>query len=129
MFKLIFTVSASLIGVLTITSLPIYAQTNSSQPQFGLMRNIELNGAKNLARQTAERLNGGLGSYRAESAMHGPPSQAPYVDNGNGTWAFTFLGSQPGSATPTIETVVTVARDSRQVTVDYNGPIRSTAQQ
>ncbi|HBL14522.1 MAG TPA: hypothetical protein DD379_24670 [Cyanobacteria bacterium UBA11162] len=43
MFKLIFTVSASLIGVLTITSLPIYAQTNSSQPQFGLMRNIDLN--------------------------------------------------------------------------------------
>ncbi|MBE9127372.1 MULTISPECIES: purine nucleoside permease [unclassified Coleofasciculus] len=83
---------------------------------------IDLNRAKNLARQAAERLNGGLGQYRAESSMHGPAEKSPYVDNGDGTWTFTFKGGTPTDQ-PTIETVVTV-NQTGNVTVDYNSSIR-----
>ncbi|MEG4516620.1 MULTISPECIES: hypothetical protein [unclassified Microcoleus] len=85
--------------------------------------NIELNRAKNLARQAAERANGGLGNYRAEASMHGTSKESPFVDNGDGTWTFTFKGSKPGSSVFTVETVVTVSQDGR-IRVDYNGQIR-----
>ncbi len=85
--------------------------------------NIQLNRAKNLARQAAEIANGGLGKYRAEAAMHGASKESPFVDNGNGTWTFTFQGYKPGSSVYTVETVVTVSQDGR-VRVDYNGQIR-----
>ncbi|NJP09930.1 MAG: hypothetical protein HC866_10965 [Leptolyngbyaceae cyanobacterium RU_5_1] len=80
--------------------------------------------AKNLARQAAEATNGGLGKYRADVSMHGAVSDAPCVDNGNGTWTFTVKGGKPGFTTPTQETVVTVDGSSWQVTVDYNGAVR-----
>ncbi|MEG4853091.1 hypothetical protein QUB10_19660 [Microcoleus sp. B5-D4] len=85
--------------------------------------NIELNRAKNLARQAAEIANGGLGNYRAEASMHGTSKESPFVDNGDGTWTFTFKGNKPGSSVYTVETVVTVSQDGR-VRVDYNGQIR-----
>ncbi|MEG4086627.1 hypothetical protein [Microcoleus sp. POL10_C6] len=85
--------------------------------------NIELNRAKNLARQAAERANGGLGNYRAEASMHGISRESPFVDNGDGTWTFTFKGNKPGSSVFTVETVVTVSQDGR-IRVDYNGQIR-----
>ncbi|MEG3928914.1 MULTISPECIES: hypothetical protein [unclassified Microcoleus] len=85
--------------------------------------NIELNRAKNLARQAAEIANGGLGNYRAEPSMHGTSKESPFVDNGDGTWTFTFKGNKPGSSVYTVETVVTVSQDGR-IRVDYNGPIR-----
>ncbi|MEG4807188.1 hypothetical protein QUA82_05060 [Microcoleus sp. F8-D3] len=88
--------------------------------------NIELNRAKNLARQAAERANGGLGNYRAEASMHGTSKESPFVDNGDGTWTFTFKGSKPGSSVYTVETVVTVSQDGR-VRVDYNGRIRESS--
>jgi hypothetical protein len=78
--------------------------------------------AKNLARQAAERANGGLSQYRAETAMSGPALTAPYVENADGSLTFTFKGGPPGSA-PTIETVATVV-SSGAVNIDYNGPIR-----
>ena len=87
--------------------------------------NIELNRAKNLARQAAERANGGLGKYRAEASMHGTSKESPFVDNGDGTWTFTFKGNKPGSSVYTVETVVTVSQDGR-VRVDYNGQIRGS---
>jgi hypothetical protein len=89
--------------------------------------NIELNRAKNLARQAAEVANGGLGNYRAEAAMHGAAKESPFVDNGNGTWTFTFKGQKPGASVYTVETVVTVSQDGT-VRVDYNGPIRQLSQ-
>jgi hypothetical protein len=81
--------------------------------------------AMNLARQAAERANGGLNNYRAESSMYGPATRAPFKDNGNGTLTFTFLGGLPAAA-PSIESVVTVALNGDAVSVDYNGPIRFT---
>lgn len=89
--------------------------------------NIELNRAKNLARQAAEVANGGLGEYRAEPSMHGVSSEAPFVDNGDGTWTFSFKGSRPGSSVYRIESIVTVSRNG-QVRIDYNGVIRNSNQ-
>jgi len=89
--------------------------------------NLELSRAKNLARQAAEVANGGLGKYRAEASMHGAAKESPFVDNGNGTWTFTFKGQKPGASVYTVETVVTVSQDGR-IRVDYNGPIRQRSQ-
>ena len=89
--------------------------------------NLELSRAKNLARQAAEVANGGLGEYRAEPSMHGVSSEAPFVDNGDGTWTFSFKGSRPGSSVYRIESVVTVSRNG-QVRIDYNGLIRNSNQ-
>lgn len=86
--------------------------------------NGQITRAMNLARQAAEKANGGLSNYRAEAAMYGPSENAPYVDNGNGTVTFTFLGGRPVQP-PTLQSVVTVSLDGSQVTMDYNGPIRS----
>jgi hypothetical protein len=94
-------------------------------PQVWIMGDaLALNRAKNYARQAAESLNGGLSNYRAEPAMHGPSSDAPYTDNGNGAWTFTFLGGRPGSGILDVETVVTVSHDGETVNIDYNGLIR-----
>ena len=88
---------------------------------------IDLNRAKNLARQAAESSNGGIRVYRAEDSMHGPASRCPYVDNGD-SWTFTFFGGRPGFTTKTIESVVTVYKTSPRVVVAYNGVIRSVRQ-
>jgi hypothetical protein len=79
--------------------------------------------AMNLARQAAERANGGLNNYRAETSMYGPATQSPYKDNGNGTLTFTFLGGRP-AAPPTLKSVVTVSLTSDAVTLDFNEPIQ-----
>lgn len=123
MFKQILAACLTVLTALTIGLLPIHAQTNSSQNQTNPTVLLDLNRAKNLARQAAEDANGGLGNYRAEDSMHGPASQSPYVNNANGSWTFTFKGRRPDSNDFTIESVVTVARDGN-VTVDYNGSIR-----
>ncbi|HEY9597478.1 MAG TPA: hypothetical protein V6D33_07395 [Cyanophyceae cyanobacterium] len=133
MFKQIVATTLTVLTTLAIVSLPSHAQTNSNVPNStqappDLDFARDLNRAKNLARMTAERANGGLGEYRAEASMHGPAFDAPYVDNNNGTWTFTFKGRNPYSTDYTIESVVTVTRDGSQVTMDYNGPIRTGAQ-
>ena len=112
---------------------PIRETTEASQPtaattdELTLVRpnDPDLNRARNLARQAAVRENGGLDRYRTEAAMYGSTTTLPVVDNGDGTWTFTFKGGEPGFSEPTIETSVTVAKDGSQVTVDYNGPLRS----
>jgi hypothetical protein len=81
--------------------------------------------AMNLARQAAERANGGLNNYRAETSMYGPATQSPYKDNGNGTLTFTFLGGLP-AALPTLKSVVTVSLTSDAVTLDFNEPVQLT---
>lgn len=84
----------------------------------------QLNRAKNLARQSAEKANGGLGNYRAEDAMHGPAAESPFVENADGTVTFDFVGSRPGTDTPSIQTIATVNLETGEVRLDYNGPIR-----
>jgi hypothetical protein len=81
--------------------------------------------AKNLARQAAERANGGLEQYRAEPAMSGPALTAPYVENSNGSLTFTFKGGVPGSGALTTETVATVYSNGA-VQLNYNGPVRGS---
>jgi hypothetical protein len=88
------------------------------------VRRIDLNRAKNLARQAAEEANGGIRFYRAEDSMHGPASQCPYVDNGD-SWTFTFLGRRINSTAMTIRSVVTVYKTSSRVIVASNGPVRN----
>uniref|UniRef100_B8HYP8 Uncharacterized protein n=1 Tax=Cyanothece sp. (strain PCC 7425 / ATCC 29141) TaxID=395961 RepID=B8HYP8_CYAP4 len=81
--------------------------------------------AMNLARQAAEKANGGLNNYRAEPSMYGPSEKSPFVYNPKtNTLTFTFLGGRPAQP-PTIQSIVTVARDGSSVVMDYNGPIRT----
>jgi hypothetical protein len=91
-------------------------KTPSVYPDGGQTR------AMNLARQAAEKANGGLNNYRAEQAMYGPASNAPFKDNGNGTLTFTFLGGRPAAA-PTIKSVVTVSLQGDLVSLDSNESI------
>lgn len=79
-----------------------------------------LNRAKNLARMAAERVNGSISNYRAESSMHRAAQNSPFVDNGDGTWTFTFTGTRPGLNVPAFRTVVTVSKDGQTVSVDEN---------
>ena len=113
------------VGVSPAFSNPIRSSQNQLNEITVISNNIELNRAKNLARQAAENANGGLGEYRAEAAMHGASAQSPFVENGNGTWTFTFQGYKPGASVYTVETVVTVSQNGR-ITVDYNGRIRNS---
>ena len=98
-------------------------------PRPGMvLDNSDLPKARNLARQAAEQHNGGLSKYRAEASMYGPAKDSPYVNHGNGTYTFRFLGGPPGQP-PNIETVVTVAPREPSIKIEYNGPIRGAAGQ
>lgn len=105
----------------------IQAQTSSEAPssiKVEYNKLIEMNRAKNLARQAAERANGGLSEYRAEPAMHGPAQNTNYKELDKGVWQFTFQGRRPSSEEYTIESVVVVNTNNNEITVKYNGPIR-----
>lgn len=95
----------------------LLAQAAAKADPFFLTR------AKNLARQAAERENGGLNKYRAEAAMYGPAIDSDYVENEDGSVTFSFKGGPPGFTTPNLETVVMVS-PAGEVVVSYNGPIR-----
>ena len=112
-------------GVSPALSNPLRSTESQLTDITVISNNIELNRAKNLARQAAENANGGLGQYRAEASMHGASATSPFVENTDGSWTFNFQGHKPGASVYTVETVVTVYPDGR-VRVDYNGRIRNT---
>ena len=119
MLKQITTISFVVFLGLTTNSLSVHAQ-----PAPGSRNLITLGRAENLAREAAEKANGGLQHYRASDSMYGPAERSPHTYDGHGTWTFSFKGHSPDSDTPTVESVVTVSR-SGLVNLDYNGPIRS----
>ena len=106
--------------------------------------------AANLARMQAELINGGLGKYSPADCMHqaGGGSEVGResgggigsgIGSGSGNrfclvssslqgYQFRFLGGSPGWAArqerATIETVVLVSPDGKNLQVEYNGPIR-----
>ena len=106
--------------------------------------------AANLARMQAELINGGLGKYSPADCMHqaGGGSEVgresgggigSSIGSGSGNsfclvssspqgYRFRFLGGTPGWAArqerATIETVVLVSPDGKNLQVEYNGPIR-----
>ena len=123
----------SMTALLTLTCLvgvPVVVQAQTSDPTANMSFDervayiTDLSRAKNLARQAAERVNGGINSYWAEPSMHGPAAESPFVDNGDGTWTFTFQGGAPASNMLDVETEVLVNRSTWDVAVVYNGSVR-----
>lgn len=111
--------------------LSLQAQTDTEEPsslEIEYSRLVQLNRAKNLARQAAEQANGGLSQYRPEPAMHGPAQRTDYKQLGKEVWQFTFQGRRPTAEEYTIESVVVVDTNSGEINVKYNGPIREASQ-
>lgn len=105
---------------------PAQAQTPMTDPALEALSlsPLDLNRAKNQARQFAERLNGGLQVYRAEPSMHGPSAESPYRVTEAGQLEFNFFGRAPGASNYTTETVIVVDPDSWELDLIYNGAIR-----
>jgi len=102
--------------------------------------------AANVARMQAELINGGVGKYSTADCMHqggGGGGMDSGVGNGMGSgmgsrlclvssspqgYRFRFLGGVPGWAArqerATIETVILVSPDGKNLQVEYNGPVR-----
>lgn len=121
------------LGTAAIVAQPVQAQLTITPEQTlsisiteSAAQSGQLNRAKNLARQAAEKTNGGLRYYRAEASMHGPAAEAPFVENSDGTVTFTFLGGAPGYTTPTVKTVATVNLTTGTVEINYNGSINGS---
>ncbi len=106
--------------------------------------------AANVARMQAELINGGLGKYSTADCMH-QGGGGSGIDSGMGSgmdsamgsgfgnrfclvssspqgYRFRFLGGVPGWAArrerATIETIVLVSPDGKNLQVEYNGPVR-----
>ncbi|ERN40624.1 hypothetical protein KR51_00028830 [Rubidibacter lacunae KORDI 51-2] len=101
---------------------------------------IALNRAKNLARQAAERVNGGLSYYRAEPAMHGNVFESPFtISEEQDLIVFVFKGYHPSDYRPDVgdtsqpsfayeppysyQSVVAIDIDSGDIDVLYNGAL------
>lgn len=90
----------------------------------------DLQRATNLARMTAEKLNGGLSRYFAADCMHSRSGGRCLIKSNDQGFTFRFLGGPPGwqvnQQAATVETQILVAPSGRQVLqVQYNGAPRS----
>jgi len=90
----------------------------------------DLQRATNLARMTAERLNGGLTRYFAANCMHSRDGGSCLINSNDNGFTFRFLGGPPGWETnrqaATVETQILVAPSGQQVVqVVYNGAPRN----
>jgi hypothetical protein len=98
--------------------------TPSDRPLIGWVdEDAFFSKARNLARQSAIKANGGLSRYRPEPSMFGPSAQTPAVKNANGSITFSFKGGAPSTPILTTESVVTVS-PTGSVNLEYNGPVR-----
>ncbi|MEB3318033.1 MAG: hypothetical protein VKO39_07830 [Cyanobacteriota bacterium] len=89
--------------------------------------------AVNMARMTAEKLNGGLQVYRAGACMHQPSGGPCLIRFSSDGYLFRFYGGGPGwqqlGKPPTKETEILVAPDGRSVrAILYNGPVRPASE-
>jgi hypothetical protein len=85
--------------------------------------------AANLARMTAEKLNGGLQNYTAAACMHQRAGGSCLAQATKAGYLFVFPGGKPGwqplGKPATVETEIMIAPDGRSVLeVRYNGPPR-----
>jgi hypothetical protein len=108
--------------------LPLRAQTMASPSQREGSASLR---AVNMARMTAERLNGGLQVYRAAACMHQQSGGSCLIRSSSDGYLFRFYGGEPGwqqlGKNPTFETEILVSPDGRSIqNVIYNGPIRSS---
>ena len=89
----------------------------------------DLQRATNLARMTAERLNGGLNRYFVANCMHSRDGGSCLINTNDQGFTFRFLGGPPGWETnnqaATVETQILIAPSGKQVLqVQYNGSPR-----
>ena len=83
--------------------------------------------AVNVARMRAERMNGGLGNYRAARCMYNTSAGGGVcLVNSEGGFTFVFPGGSPGwqemDQNPTVETELRISDDGRTVLEEvYNG--------
>ncbi len=102
---------------------PSHAQTDAMAPKRAL----------NLARDTAIRMNGGLGKYRPGRCMYQGVSNNPCLAQRDASgFIFHFPGGQPGwqesGTPPTQVTVLRVSPDGRAITQTiHNGPLSQYA--
>lgn len=90
----------------------------------------DLQRATNLARMTAEKLNGGLSRYFTASCMHERDGGSCLLSSTDNGFTFRFLGGPPGWETnrqpATLETQILIAPSGQQVVeVQYNGTPRN----
>lgn len=109
------------------TPAPDSAACEPDPARFG--RQLDLIRLRNLARQTAQTENGGLGLYRTEPAMHGTVLEMPCVELEPNLWQLAFRGGDPlGVSQGNYSTVTLITVDGRQrpwnITINYNGPIQ-----
>lgn len=89
----------------------------------------DLQRATNLARMTAEKLNGGLNRYFAANCMHRRYGGSCLIQSSAQGFTFRFLGGPPGWETnqqaATTETQILVSPSGQEVLqVQYNGAPR-----
>lgn len=133
--------SLSCLGLAYMGVMPLALAQQESMPALRSCTDISnreqseaLQRAQNLARQAAEKANGGLSRYQAEAAMFNSRVASETVtcqyDPQSQTFTFRFLGGEPAwqqkkGKQPTVESVVSVTSTKPpQIRVDYNGPIR-----
>jgi hypothetical protein len=123
-------ISHSVASLFSITALAVVFATSSLSQTISdqQMR------AANIARMQAELINGGLGKYSPSDCMHqggvggDMGNNQCLVSSSPQGYRFRFLGGIPGWAArrerASVETVVLVSPDGKNLQVEYNGPVR-----
>lgn len=107
--------AAVLTTLATGLGLPVHAEMS-----------VERLRAANLARMTAENLNGGLSRYFTANCMHQRGGGPCLVQTNSNGFLFRFLGGPPGwqamGQPATLETQILISPDGRSVSqIEYNG--------